>query len=109
MGGIRDGRNAKFDPSICKHHDQFRTAPQIEMREQMTDVFPYGDVLEPHFQRDDLGWKPAYQPRQGFELSRSQSQFRCSADFRVASRMGVPRCIRGGFVCAQGTPERRDA
>jgi hypothetical protein len=39
MRGIRDWRDAEFDPFIRQHGDEFRTAPQIEMREQMTDVF----------------------------------------------------------------------
>jgi hypothetical protein len=41
MRGIRDWRDAEFDPFIRQHGDEFRTAPQIEMREQMTDVFSY--------------------------------------------------------------------
>ena len=50
MRRIRDRRDTEFDPSIRQHDDEFRTAPQIEMREQMTDVFPDGNVLKPHFQ-----------------------------------------------------------
>src|SRR5260370_39950399 len=45
---IRDRRDAELDPSIRQHDDELRTAPQIEMRKQMTDVFPYRNVLEPH-------------------------------------------------------------
>jgi len=41
MRRIRDRRDTEFDPSIRQHDDEFRAAPQIEMREQMTDVFPY--------------------------------------------------------------------
>jgi hypothetical protein len=41
MRGIRDWRDAEFDSFIRQHGDEFRTAPQIEMREQMTDVFSY--------------------------------------------------------------------
>jgi hypothetical protein len=39
MRGIRDRWDAQFDPSIRQRDDEFRTASQIEMREQMTDVF----------------------------------------------------------------------
>ena len=48
VGRIRDWRDAEFDPAIRQHDDEFRTAPQIEMRKQMTDVLSYRNVLEPH-------------------------------------------------------------
>lgn len=74
MCGISDWRYTEFDPSIREHDDEFRAAPQIEMREQMTDVLPNGNVLEPHFQGNCLGGKPAHQPRQCLELSGCESQ-----------------------------------
>ena len=74
MRGICDWRDAEFDTSIGQHDDEFRAAPQVEMREQMTDVFPYRNVLKSHFQRNALGRKSANQPRQCFKLSRSQSK-----------------------------------
>jgi hypothetical protein len=69
MYRIRDRRNAEFDPSFRQHDDEFRTTAQIEIREQMTDVSPYRNVLKSHSQRNGLGAKSAYQPRQRFELS----------------------------------------
>ena len=48
MCGIRDRRDTEFDPFIRQHDDEFRAAPKIEMRKQMTDVLSYRNVLEPH-------------------------------------------------------------
>ncbi|MDB5835632.1 MAG: hypothetical protein JWR14_5462 [Caballeronia sp.] len=59
MRGIRDGQHAEFDPFISQHYDEFRTASQVEMGEQMTDVFLYRNVLESHSKGDSLGGKSA--------------------------------------------------
>jgi hypothetical protein len=81
MCRIRDRRDAEFDPSIRQHDDEFSAAPQIEMREQMADVFSYRNVLKPHSHSNGLGRKSAHQPRQRFELPWSESQVGCVAQF----------------------------
>ena len=81
MRRIRDRRDTEFDPSIRQHDDEFRTAPQMKMRKQVTDVFPYGNVLEPHSQRNRLGGKSAHQLRQRFGFSRCESQLGRVAHF----------------------------
>jgi hypothetical protein len=86
MGGIRDWRDAEFDRFIRQHDDEFRTAPQIEMREQMADVFSYRNVFKTHSQRNRLGRKPAHQPRQRFELSRLVSRDRVRSELQLHSR-----------------------
>jgi hypothetical protein len=90
--------------------DEFCAAPQVKVREQMTDVFAHRDVFEPHLRRDGFGRKTACEPRERFVFPGREPEVRSVPRFAATVQLGFSwfacRCVGGAdwggpFDCAR--------